>query len=213
MPTQYGLVTGGGLNLRKQPSTSSDKLIQIPNNTTIAVVDYNDGWYSTTYGAYAGYVIKQYVTLLTTSSDVVRQGAVTGGGLNLRRSASTTADVLIQIPNTTEIEATDYDAESAWYRTGYGGYAGYVMKQYVTLITPPVSGWQYYNYISDTLLASLSSQEKRLIENKYVLHKTYDAMLSELPDGLTPLSKSALWYQCKRIMKRLDEMLGGTVGI
>ena len=80
-------------------------------------------------------------------------------------------------------------------------------------ISSEIQKLRYYNYICDTLLASLSPQEKRLIENKYVLHKTYDAMLSELPDGLTPLSKSALWYQCKRIMKRLDEMLGGTVGI
>ena len=93
MPTQYGLVTGGGLNLREQASTSSDRLIQITNNTTITIADYNDDWYSTSYGTYAGHVLKQYVTALNISSNVVQQGSVTGGGLNLCRTASTTADV------------------------------------------------------------------------------------------------------------------------
>lgn len=67
---------------------------------------------------------------------------------------------------------------------------------------------QYYINICDTMLASLSAKEKQLIENKYVLHKTYDRMLAELPDGIAPLSKSALWYQCKRVIKKLDGMLG-----
>ena len=152
MSTEYGLITGGGLNLREQPSASSDRLIQIPNNTTITVADYNDDWYNTTYyGTYSGYVMKQYVTLLNATSDTVHQGSVTGGGLNLRRTATTTADVLIQIPNATQIEATDYAAEGAWYRTNYGSYAGYVMKQYVTLIVPPVSEWRYGRVTSSAL--------------------------------------------------------------
>ena len=151
MPTQYGLVTGGGLNLREQASASSTRLIQIPNNTTIAVADYNDDWYSTSYGTYSGYVMKQYVTLLNATSDTVHQGSVTGGGLNLRRTATTTADALIQIPNATQIEVTDYDAEDSWYRTTYGGYAGYVMKQYVTLATPPTSSWRYGRVTSSAL--------------------------------------------------------------
>ena len=151
MPTQYGLVTGGGLNLREQASALSTRLIQIPNNTTIAVADYNDDWYITTYGTYTGYVLKQYVTSLNAISDTIHQGSVTGGGLNLRRTASTTADVLIQIPNATQIEATDYDAEGAWYRTTYGGYAGYVMKRYITLASPPASGWQYGRVTSNAL--------------------------------------------------------------
>ena len=151
MPTQYGLITGGGLNLREQASASSTRLIQIPNNTTIAIVDYNDDWYSTSYGTYAGYVLKQYVTALNISSDVVQQGTVTGGGLNLRRTASTSADVLIQIPNATQIEATHYATEGVWYRTNYGGYAGYVMKQYITLIVPPVSEWRYGRVTSSAL--------------------------------------------------------------
>ena len=83
MPTQYGLVTGRRLNMREQAGALSTRLIQIPNNTTIAVADYNDDWYITTYGTYTGYVLKQYVTSLNAISDTIHQGSVTGGGLNL----------------------------------------------------------------------------------------------------------------------------------
>lgn len=104
-----------------------------------------------TYGTYAGYVIKTYVALLNADSDTTHDGVVTGGALNLRRTAATTADVLISIPSTTAIEVVDYDAASLWYRTFYGGYAGYVMKQYVTLAVPPSNGWQYGRVTTNSL--------------------------------------------------------------
>ena len=49
MPTKYGLVIGGALNLREQPSTSANRLALIPNETTLAITDHNDDWYTTTY--------------------------------------------------------------------------------------------------------------------------------------------------------------------
>ena len=57
-----GTVTGGGLNLRQKASTSTDRLILIPNQTELEVVDYdvNGDWYRTSY---AGYVMKQYVEI------------------------------------------------------------------------------------------------------------------------------------------------------
>ena len=59
MPKQYGLVTGGGLNLRAQPDISSARLTQIFNNTTLIVVAHNDDWYSTACGTLTGYVMKR----------------------------------------------------------------------------------------------------------------------------------------------------------
>jgi len=59
-------------------------------------------------------------------------GKVTGGGLNLRSSASTGSTALIQIPNNTSIVVSDYSGNNAWYCTTYSGNSGFVMKQYVT---------------------------------------------------------------------------------
>lgn len=152
MSTKYGLVFGGALNLREQPSTSATRLASIPNETTLAVTDQNDDWYSTTYGNLSGYVMKQYVQLLNQTTDIVLNGTVTGGGLNLRQKASASTDRLILIPNQTELEVVDYDADGDWYRTSYGGYAGYVMKQYVEIPEPPpVTEWLYGQVTSSSL--------------------------------------------------------------
>jgi uncharacterized protein YgiM (DUF1202 family) len=61
-------------------------------------------------------------------------GQVTGGSLNLRASASTSASRLIQIPNNTKIVASDYSGDPGWYCTTYSGYSGFVMKEYVVIL-------------------------------------------------------------------------------
>ena len=152
MPTKYGLVIGGALNLREQPSTSANRLTLIPNETTLAVTDHNDDWYATTYGSLSGYVLKQYVQSLNQETDSILIGTVTGGGLNLRKKASTSTERLILIPNETELEVVDYDTASDWYRTSYGGYAGYVMKQFVEIPEPlPETEWLYGQVTSSSL--------------------------------------------------------------
>lgn len=152
MPTKYGLVIGGALNLREQPSTAANRLALIPNETTLAITDHNDDWYATAYGSLSGYVMKQYVQSLNQTTDIVLNGTVTGGGLNLRQKASTSTDRLILIPNQTELEVVDYDANGDWYRTNYGGYAGYVMKQYVEISEPPpATEWLYGQVTSSSL--------------------------------------------------------------
>lgn len=131
MATYNGQVTGGGLNLRASASTSSSKLVQIPDETKIVVSDYsgNSSWYCTTYGSYSGFVMKQYVTIL---SNVTSQSAtVTGGGLNLRTYPSTSASSPVQIPSNTKITIQKHN--STWSSTTYNGHSGFVMTQYLTI--------------------------------------------------------------------------------
>lgn len=61
-------------------------------------------------------------------------GQVTGGGLNLRASASTSANSLVQIPTNTQIVVSDYSGNTNWYCTTYSGKSGFVMKQYVNIL-------------------------------------------------------------------------------
>ena len=107
MPTKYALVVGGSLNLREQPSTAANRLTLIPNETTLAITNHNDDWYATTYGSLSGYVMKQYGQSLNQTTDIILNGTVTGGGLNLRQKASSSTDRLILIPNQTELEVVD----------------------------------------------------------------------------------------------------------
>ena len=57
MATKYGLVFGGALNLREQPSTTANRLTLIPNETTLAITDHNDNLFSTTFGILSGRVM------------------------------------------------------------------------------------------------------------------------------------------------------------
>ena len=131
MATYNGQVTGGGLNLRQSASTSSGKLTQIPDGASIVVSDYsgNSSWYCTTYGSYSGFVMKQYVKIL---SNVTSQDAtVTGGGLNLRSYPSTGASSPVQIPDTTKITVQKHN--DAWCSTTYNGHSGFVMTKYLSI--------------------------------------------------------------------------------
>ena len=62
-----GIVTvdeGSYLNLRRNPSTDSDILAQIPNGTKLSLTfDGNEGWYKTTYDGQTGYVSADYLSV------------------------------------------------------------------------------------------------------------------------------------------------------
>lgn len=85
MTIKYVLVVGSALNLREQPSTAANRLALIPDETTLAVTDHNDQWYTTIYGSLPGYVMKQYVQLLNQTTVIILNSTVISGGLNMRK--------------------------------------------------------------------------------------------------------------------------------
>ena len=139
----YGTVTGGRLNLRTSADASSSIQVQIPDETLLIVTDCNESWYQTSFGPYSGFSMKQYITLLDLENANELSGEVTGGSLNLRRSASTSSFRVLQIPDGTVFTVIDYDPTCAWYITEYNGYCGYVLKNYVDITTPVISEWAY----------------------------------------------------------------------
>ena len=63
-PVKLGVVTGGKLNMREGPSSSSKRLLQIPDKATIQYVVYDKDWLNTSYNNISGFVMSQYVTPL-----------------------------------------------------------------------------------------------------------------------------------------------------
>ena len=59
-------------------------------------------------------------------------GTVTGGRLNLRMAADSSASILASIPNETLLIVTEFNG--TWYATTYGERTGFVMKQFITLL-------------------------------------------------------------------------------
>lgn len=133
MKQLYGFIPGNRLNLRQAPDQSSPRLTLIPSRTLLILQEHNEAWYKTTYGAFSGYVMKKFITLLDFASAAERAIVTTGNPLNLRRSPSTEADCLAHIPCGTQLTVLDMDAYSAWYCATFEGYTGYIMKKFATL--------------------------------------------------------------------------------
>ena len=145
IPTQKGITTAN-LNLRKSTSTTSDILATIPKNTSINIIDKSiSGWYKIEYKGVTGFVSSQYVSLGNNDSQndtddnvddnkpaIPTQKGITTANLNLRKSTSTTSNILATIPKNTAIQITK-NLDNNWYQVKYKGLIGYVSSQYVKI--------------------------------------------------------------------------------
>ena len=112
----------GGLRLRSGPGESYEKLLTVPDGTVLPCISQGDGWVKTTYNGKTGYVSQDYLLVPVT----VRAST----GLNLRSSASETAEKLLTIPNGTVVQCYG-NKENEWARVAYNGKAGYVSYLYI----------------------------------------------------------------------------------
>lgn len=113
----------GGLRLRSGPGESYDKLLTIPDGTTLAFTEQKDGWLKTTYDGKTGYVSQDYIAVSAT--------AVAGPGLNLRETASEDGTKLTTIPNGAAVQCVG-NRNGDWVKVRYNGYEGYVSAQYLS---------------------------------------------------------------------------------
>jgi len=93
-----------------------------PDGTVLPCISQGDGWVKTTYNGKTGYVSQDYLLVPVT----VRAST----GLNLRASASETAEKLLTIPNGTVVQCYG-NKENEWARVAYNGKAGYVSYLYI----------------------------------------------------------------------------------
>ena len=137
--TGYATVNtaSGPLNLRRQATTGSSVLAQIPKGTRVGVISRGDRWTQVIYAEMTGYVMTSYLRMDGLAGATPEETAVyvrvttPSGGLNLRETPSADARVLLSIPKGTVLEIIS--RESGWCRVSYGGKTGYVMERYLTV--------------------------------------------------------------------------------
>ena len=61
-------VIDGSLNLRKGPSTTQDRILQIPEGATVTVTDDQDGWSRVTYNGRDGYALSRFLRKIDTGA-------------------------------------------------------------------------------------------------------------------------------------------------
>lgn len=113
----------GGLRLRSGPGETYDRLLTIPDGTTLAFTEQKDGWLKTTYDGKTGYVSQDYIAISATVN--------AGPGLNLRDAASESGAKLTTIPNGSTVQCLG-NRSGDWVKVKYNGYEGYVFAQYLS---------------------------------------------------------------------------------
>lgn len=113
----------GGLRLRSGPGETYDRLLTIPDGTTLAFTEEKDGWLKTTYEGKTGYVSQDYIAISATVN--------AGPGLNLRETASESSTKLTTIPNGSIVQCIG-SRSGDWVRVKYNSYEGYVSAQYLS---------------------------------------------------------------------------------
>ena len=136
----------GSLNLRLSPATNARVLCTIPQYTVIELTAHGETWSKTSYNGHTGYVMTKFLTLLSAPT-ATETPAPTGapdqpaapryarvttrqGSLNLR--ATQGGRVLRTIPQN-ELVLLEEEG-SVWCKVTYGGYTGFVMREFLTLL-------------------------------------------------------------------------------
>lgn len=144
VPKTYMAVNVDKLNLRSEPNTSSSVLTGLTRGTIVEVVDMQvaDGWYKVvTTSGQAGYCSAEFLvaSAAPTPTPAPTFMKVKADTLNLRKTPSTSADVLTGLARDTVVKLiTSADADG-WCKIELkDGTTGYCKYEY--LLTGP-TGW------------------------------------------------------------------------
>ena len=153
-PKTMYVSTEDGLTLRKEPGTESEAIHLINYGREIQVEKIDDGWAYTTVDGLSGWCSAEY---LTENKDDIKQketkpeskedkgrlvepskriesgyhGKVNSeGGLNLRCGPGADYDILMVVPDGTEVIEEGWDG--GWIYIKYDGQYGWVNSEYIT---------------------------------------------------------------------------------
>ena len=133
----YKVVTGGALNLRKEPSLEATVIRQYPTGTWMTVLSEEGEWSKVEIGGQTGYVMSKYLTEANTDSTLyVRTN--TGRGLNLRDMPSLEGNIITSFKPGTAVKILVRGAE--WHKVSIGEQVGYMSAKYLSSSSGTSSG-------------------------------------------------------------------------
>lgn len=126
------------VNVRAAADENSEVLGKLYANGVATVLETLEGWYKVTSGTVTGYISAEYLVVGDEATCVSVQKRVatvtTPERLNLRKTASTSARVLVALPSGSKVEVTDESIEG-WIGVTYKGKTGYISAQYASVET------------------------------------------------------------------------------
>ena len=136
---------GYGLNIRTEPSTSSDVHFVASEGTVMDVTSgpqESEGstWYAVHVDGYDAWVMSDYVSgLESKAGDQVQVVKTNGHGLRLRADASSESDTLTVLPEGSAVDVVGDEvvdgAGTAWAHIEYNGTTGYSHRGYLAVVS------------------------------------------------------------------------------
>ncbi len=132
------------VNVRSGPSTDSEILGKLYNDSVGEMIRQEGDWYYIASGTVTGYVKAEYCVAGEEAEAMVDEvsiqiATITTETLKLRADASTESRVLQLLPYGDELEVLESDHGSGWVKVNVNGTEGYVSSDYVTVAVNFVS--------------------------------------------------------------------------
>lgn len=132
------------VNVRSGPSTDSEILGKLYNDSVGEMIRQEGDWYYIASGTVTGYVKAEYCVAGEEAEAMVDEvsiqiAIITTETLKLRADASTESRVLQLLPYGDELEVLESDHGSGWVKVNVNGTEGYVSSDYVTVAVNFVS--------------------------------------------------------------------------
>ncbi|WP_024831271.1 C40 family peptidase [Ruminiclostridium josui] len=163
--SQSAQISGTNVNVRKEPNTSASIITKL-SNKRVSVLDKSSGWYKISFDGKTGWVIDDYIKVVTT------KGSINANGVNFRESASTSSKVISSLKKGTEVQILD--TLTGWHKVKVGSKVGYVSKEFVSSAansTKTSRSTEAATIVSDeddSLVGRIIAYAKKFIGVKYV---------------------------------------------
>lgn len=131
--TYTGVVTGGSLHLRREPSASGKVITTYKAGTEVEILENDGTWCKVKKGSKTGYMMTQYLTIKANYDHLGwGQSAADGTVLNLREKAAQDSAIVYKCMSGAAFEVV---AESGdWYKVRAGSLFGFVEKEKLRLV-------------------------------------------------------------------------------
>ena len=162
-----GAINASEVNVREGAGTSSSKMYSLSKGASVDVTGIKGDWYRVHTSKGTGYVLAKYVTLVSDSNstaasdstseslkEMSAMGTITAGGVNVRKSASTSAKALYKLGKGDDVSVTGRQGD--WYRIQTSAGTGFVKSDYIKVDTSSSSSSDSYTVKDMTGTASIT---------------------------------------------------------
>lgn len=133
--THIGIVTASALNLRSEPSTTSQILSYAPQNDYVIVTGRTGSWLRVNYNLISGYMHEAYINRYTAKNVELGYGRITGNKVNLRSGPGTSYPVVAQSKLNEKAYIIGFNNQ--WYKVIYKDHICYIRSDFLELTEIP----------------------------------------------------------------------------